>query len=645
MNGVRNNANRNQQGQRNAGPQRNAVQQPQPNNGPRPVEHPQTHLKIEKGVVSSFTSRYMFSQKAIDCLKGHFRGLLVDNTKTDKPRFNVGGKQGFEVHGHALGATLRSHFHDLIVEKYQPRGNILEFGGSPVRAMARYGDNGEQQAPWMSRVHMMNPRIGAQDALRDAEHPWSVHPMVLSHNKREKEIRPVVTEQLIYSMSDPEDVHSLRETVDTDSRAPICKHLAGPDMHLNLQKKADGSNCECNDLYEAVVSVESWYYPGVVEGMFNKLASSHHSGRKSVAGYFVGNDYYRFLKRKLTDVTSKFYSETINHMIAADFEKITTIGYGCENHDGVPESSHHIYSAHEDVLTLKVRADVKDNPIPYIHGFPLTADRDSYRTPYTLILADKTEINYQMLVVKKEEVVNGDIPFVLLKITPILTSLWTKEQLESVVEVPLRMARVIDLAQDMIGPVQETQRVKLEEEEKRKQAALSLAKKQPRPTIDVEEPVFYFDEEKYNKKCHQKGDTRYDPNKMKRKHENNIAFVRWLGQQFGDRNVTHRFYIRYIDDEAFLVAKLLSRSWWGLFIKENSSDTAMARLTDVVDAYIEIGIKSSANAIQQTLVQKQRGMAEEDRDHEMLTMQEAYTIARLLRSLENSRMIRLLKID
>lgn len=63
--------------------------------------------------------------------------------------------------------------------------------------------------------------------------------------------------------------------------------------------------------------------------------------------------------------------------------------------------------------------------------------------------------------------------------------------------------------------------------------------------------------------------------------------------------------------------------------------TALAKVSDVLTAYLAIGVKANTTSIQQTMVTKQRDI--ENIDYKAFEMSEAYVIARLLRKIEAER--------
>jgi len=583
----------NQAGQKNPGAQKPAQEPPR-----KILDHPEDNLQISAGVVASIRSNYHFSAQALETLRRHFAHLFIGG---DNSRFYVGDKQGFKNHPHALGAFLRSYFDDLVMYKYQPRGTMLDIGASPIRSLGRYYTNVEGvRRPWLSRLHIMTPRLDMRDDVREQDHFWSMQAMSEKHNAIED----------AKLLADP-GYRQFKYTVDDDCSLSLyqCNHKL---------TDVDDPNCDCGKEYDALKLIESWYYPGVLENTIRRLCKAYKNCKRKGVGWIVGNDYYRMLLRRAK--TDPNMLKTVFEREVGEHPFLDVIGKGCVGTDGNPESIHRITSPKGKLF---VDAHVKGNPTNYQHHIPRTADADTFIAHVT---HDGTD--FVVLFEKKEEVVNGEVPFVLYKLNVTEKERWSAEALAAQVEVKLGEAEAVHLLCDSDPEIFSSWGSESTE--------VTEVESPKSPSEKVEEvPISIFDEEVYAKKVVQKSDKKLCPEKMKQ-HQARIGFVRWIQNQFS--NSTHSFYLRYNNGEASLLVRRRHRAVFGMFLSESRDLTALAPLDAVLKAYIELGIKSSATAIHQAMVNSQRESTSKGGvSAKLLLDQEAFAIARLLRLMETKR--------
>jgi len=618
------NGNNNQQGRANQRPRANQQVNPQAQIGPQiqpQPRHPANDLDVAGGVIASIRSSLRFSESAVKSLRDQlFSHLFVDKSGS---RFYVGDQYGFKDHEHALGAFIRSHFDNLIMYKYQMRGRILEPGASPVRSCLRYNTIDGIQEPWLKRLHLMNPVIGPQDEIRKTDHLPILQEAAARH--RQQELLKPLNQQWLWTVNEQTGNLSINQCNHTmQSIAPI------------------QGNCACTERFDAIKSVESFYYPGVQQGIHSRLAGWQNESVGGVA-WVVFNDYYLMLLKMAKE---ERFSEQKTHLTTFAFSdligkamKMAVEGKACVGIDNEPESRHLInYEEETGNRELKVKAVVKGNPIPYHHGIVLTTEAPTFGVEFS-----SGNETFLMIYTRKECFWNGDVPTCLYKIQVTKKSSYTKEQLQSVPVVRAGYATVDDLMNDTNLVSEAFEKVGRNIHAAEEKARLDANQKGTPKEDEPEVPLVLFDEDKYERKLTSGIDRRAWPLELKTRVESNRAFVRWLKRQFQDRNTSHTFSLRYISGEAYLCARKLNRSFWGLIVSESKDLTAMAKLEDVLQAYLKIGVKSNTTSIQQALVTHQRDM--KTVDHTALVMGEAYIIARLLRTIEAKRFETLVLVE
>jgi hypothetical protein len=220
-----------------------------------------------------------------------------------------------------VGAEMRALFGDYVMYSYEPRAKILDIGTSLYRLGSRWDMDGKSLC---NRVHGTAPIVSPRDFHRQISHRNDVY---LANLK--------------------EGVH-------------YCKCVGG----------FDNQGCKvCRADFDAVMSVDSVYYHGVLEEM--ALLCS----QRQIPGYFVFNDY------------------------AIAYSNHGNTGEACDN------ESHYLVNM-EDAT---VRSYVDGNITPYVH--PILQTRPfswQYR------LKCKTG-DIAVLCEQLQRFDNGDIPYRLVR--------------------------------------------------------------------------------------------------------------------------------------------------------------------------------------------------------------------------------------
>jgi hypothetical protein len=599
---------------------------------PRRIGHPKDHLEVANGVISNIKTNYVYSESAIKTIRTMFRSLQL----SDPSRIYVGEKQGYRPHAHPLGAFCRSHYDDLIMYYYQPYGRILDVGASPVRTLSRYCDTIDgQRISWAQRTHMMTPDLDVRDDYRYAENVTRIQKHILDHNKTEDELHE-------------NDAHyqphhfAIKQNTVAQLTAGHCQHA--------IKKKMD-YNCPCTHAtFDAIKSVESWYYPGVLEGIADKLLDAYANPmtRHKAVAWIVGNDYYRMALRQINK-NEQF--KTL--LMSREWPDWKLTCYGCETINGDRESQH--------VLTfnnynLNISASVLGNPMPYTHQVPLTADVNTFLYEYG---------QYYLIMELMEIIENGDVPFVLYKMRVTEKDRWSNEQLENMIILPLGFANANNFArEDLVLDMQiefapklikkkgefeivtdDTHNIPNKPIEITKLATFDIKTLEVKPDIifGPEQELDVFDVNAYTAKMNEDTSKRVDLVERKQIVESNISFIRHLKMQFNARHLTHMIRLRYVNGQLYIVASKMVRGiqLFGQFtifnswVRRDNDFTAQASIEDVLKAYKAIGIKSNINSVHQTMVQAQR--ASEAYTVNDLAMIDAFNVARVIRGLEKQR--------
>lgn len=529
------------------------------------LRHPADSLAIQGSTISALSSTYRFSKEAIAALERSEDHLLI--TENDRTRFRIGGTHGYVNHQHALGATLRKTHHDEIIYGLAPTGRMLDVGSSPVRMFHRY-QNGVSV---LNRTHMMCPNVGVRDDFRISDNRRRLIDACEEHNKRQ------VT-QPGFTLMDRNNGLLTPETA-------TCNHLGGSDI-------AARGDCSCTHNYDTVTSVDSFYYPGVLEEVFDKVIGGAN-------GFVVGNDYHHVNK----DNTDKF---PFLHF-SSNKPKFDA----CVNYLNVPEST--TTFSYTTTGIPQVTAKVQGNMMPYIHSIP-----NAYHKIFIHEYITQGTTWYMLF----EEIKcswNGSIPYKTWKVRASRADRWETDELE---DIPIYKTRFLQMLDHSIV----SKGFDIEE----------FKKTLPKITPVEEAPLTpFFDVEDYHHKvCRMTDATISIQDACKRKPQE-WRFIDFIAKQFWRANRVHEFRIRQNNGEYYMMLTKLDSSWFGLIKSSNKGNTAQAKVSDIIDAYIKLGVKENTNSCLYTVVQAQREI--KTPDETIFQVNEAYVIARYIRQEQKTR--------
>ena len=548
---------------------------------------PKDSLSVQNGAIGAVQSSYRFSREACETLENHYRSLFVK--ESDRTRFRIGGEYGYKNHQHALGAFLRADFHDTIMYLNEPNGRCLDIGSSPVRMFSRY----QNEKPLINRVFMMNPIIDVRDDIRAQDNKLSIQRLCDRHNELAVKL-------------DQNNAQILNPQFNT------CHHVGGSDRNRG--------NCGCIEHFDFITAIDSAYYPGVLEEMFEQMISNQ------VNGYIVLNDYLHVL----LDSAYQRDPGPLNDLENIDRNNLHKEPFGktnaCLNADGDPESYCQFRINHDEI---RVTSTVRGNVLPYNHGILNLGKCKTFAHRYSYVNEDDIEVKMLMLFEEINICFNGEIPYKTYKIRPTLLSRWSEESL-----------RDVHIYEELFLTASEYLAY-LNQEYLMQQEIKSNITITPVPTlrrVESGESVNddLFDVESYTKKLTQEDESLIDL--VQRRARNEVAFVKFVRNQF--RTGSHNISIRYVDKEAWIYIRVVGKEsrWYNpltwFFNVEMLGRSAHARLADVIEAYKKIGVKQNVKSILHSLTQNQR---ERDDNTGLFNMSDAYAIARVIRVNEETR--------
>jgi len=562
------------------------------------INHPQDHLKIVQGVISAFSTNKWISSEAETSLRQKFLHLTKGQ---DNTRLRIGGEFGYDPHPHALGNINRSYHDDLIMYKYvDGTDKVCDVGGSEVRTYGRYkevekDDGSVVRMNWAHLMWSMCPNIDCKDDIRVQDNTKRIERIIREHNLRDLQLQtptgPIVR------------------------NAVSCNHA--------MMKGELHEGCGCSADFDVYKSVESSYYPGVLSGIIDRMVKSYKRGKSPLA-YLSINNYGAKIVSEFSDASSKVRNQL--SAISRGFDPVSSFKYvlnGCKNTDGVYESEHTIV-IDEKTNMFEVTARVKGNAIPYIHYFPLLLNDESF---YVSI----DDPDYVALFERMDRCINGDVPLDLFRIRLLLRNRISRKQFESLPLIPQSFMTGTSLS--ITNPSEYLEMTKVDERistcAKPSSKDLELSKITEDKLTNIVNEI-YSDE-----KCTKAGDKAVDFVKHKVRRESEYLFLRWLQrQQAGRLGKMHKFVVRQIAGELYIIVTTLGRTFLG-FVEERKSLTCMAKVQDVISAYLTLGVKANQTSIMHSMVTEQRNS--DDRTVKLFTNQESYIIARLLRKAEEAR--------
>ncbi len=540
---------------------------------------PRDSLSVQNGSISSIQSEYMFSSEATQVLERHFRHLLVSG---DRQRFRINSTFGYKPHRHALGAFLRAHFHNLVLFKHAPNGKGLDIGGSLIRTLSGWQDS----KPLIDRVFSTTPLLDVRDQIRDIDNADRIETKLSEINNLFAGVENFK----------PYTLDGIR-----------CKHVGGSQI----------GSCECQGKFKFVTSVDSAYYRGVLPEMFNKCADGS-------VGYVVINDYFHaFVKQldkgKYDSIVSKMQQGLTPEAIAS----WQFTGEACKNIDDVPESNFLINLDSNRNFQPRVKSFVQGNPMPYVHDIPYLGPEESFGYQWQDKRGKPMIMHFEQL----ECVWNGDIPYKLFKVRGTDHSLWTPEQLED-----LKIRKCFSVVKEDIYSKLIDRCVKIQPKKINDAKAVEILEG-PTPYMSsvpigcAEEPDV-FDVASHEKKLSMSGEKILD---LKKRSAQEVGFFEFVKRQLNANQ--HSISIKYHSGVAWMYTRRYTR-FLGLFGKFEDKDlSCRAKLSDVLEAYLRIGIKKNTNSILHAMNQQQR----DDKSEAVFLMSEAYTIARIIRDEEQTR--------
>jgi len=318
----------------------------------------------------------------------------------------------------------------------------------------------------------------------------------------------------------------------------------------------------------------------------------------------AGSDYRKSLDRKIEQEWEKEVPELTLQ--------------GCLDINDKPESKHVITL---DNNNFEVTATVKGNEIPYIHHIPYLLDEDSF-------LVDIGDSDVIMLYTKVFEIPNGDVASQIFKVTATWKHRYTAKQLAALPKIHDGFMKIADIYEGSDDTIERTV------------STNDTMASAPSTDITIASlsdntiPNIYNDD-LYNERKSKAGDKEFNPAKYNSRVASEIAFVRWMRRQLFNRGSSHLFSLRIIDGEVYIVARKLGRWFFKIFVAEWKAETALAKVSDVIDAYLTIGVKSNETSIRHAQVTDQR--ASKDKTLKVLNAGDAFAIARLLRIAEEHR--------
>jgi len=601
---------------RNAGNQGQALQHPQANQqaqiqaagqaAPRVQvrNHAQPHLTVVGGTVASFKSDKELSKDAEAALDRYFYHLKKGS---DPSRFSIGGAGGYSYHPHALGNITRGLFHDLIMYKYAQLGTVLDVGASPLRNFSRTEIVDGRPQSWVKRTTMMCPNLGVRDDYRVNDNRLKIAEKVRQYNLIE-DTQP----------------HPNRLRVDEN----MC-HCSMDVNHFQPDPRVPAphrgcTNCHRN--FDHYVSVETYYYDGVAEGITKSLVDAHKVKFHSDA-YIVVNNYAAWLKKQIknpeTNVFRQIMKIRLGKMKPEDFS--VTL-YGVTNpRTGLPESKHTITM--DANSAFHVSADVEGNPMPYMHPIPNLGIDEFTLTEYEA--DDNTQ--YVVLYERKEQIINGEVPFELIRQTVTLKSRWTLKELESRRNIQFGSCYLSDVVEHMPDKFTAKDKTLWMADLDEKMAILH-------PKLETQDIMNHFAKKRVELEQH-KGDVSLDIASRKESLLSQQNLVLWMKRQLFGRNRAHDISVRLVNGELHMIVLKYIKTWGGMIQSVDRTCSASASLQDVLRAFVAIGVKKNSVSILNTNANKQKQEAEKLTELTLKITEDgdAFMIARLLRIIEEDR--------
>jgi hypothetical protein len=493
-------------------------------------------LTLYKGSLSAIHIPYVLGPEADKALRKHFNTLLL-NEDTTRPRFVV---QSRHQHPHPVGAFMRAYFGDLVHYKYAKHGMVLDIGTSQVRLTNRFDVNGWNLS-W--RVHSMAPILSGRDIMRE--------------------------------MANADRIHESDGTLQNS-----CRCTGGQWVNRCY-------SCLIPQ-FDHTMSVDSIYYPGVLEEMIANGLREDYKGRGAL-GWVVFNDYDK-----------------------------ARIIHGREGSALDKESSYVIKGD-------KVISTVAGNPAPYEHGFLRTGGHDTWQ--YHMFAKDRDGKAHQVNVIFEtvEEFQNGDVPYKLCRVyiikhsklvgvnelegagvsgIPTYSSQWYKETIPIIPK-----NEILPVTKDTIGYHLAGNVTGFTRPSKSGDLLTDLISKEERQHKDLAIWQTFVNQ--------------YEYHVLKR----NERFFNTVEEIAGKQT-------------ELVHMEMLTSKWYTLGLA-TSQKVVTAKLSHVIDAYLAIGNKKVTSSVKQACIQLQRAAPKE----ELMDITDAFLIARVMRAQEEVRYDEVLKLS
>jgi hypothetical protein len=475
------------------------------------------------------------------------------------------------------------------------------------------------------RTFCANPEIDVVDEYRILDNGETARCKVLDYNETESRLANPV----LLTFGDHHCNHLQDGTTKyTSANGPFEEGVEPPEPEA----------CSCSKRYDHYMAIESVYYKGVLEDIYENLRRDYDANKPS-RGHVVFNNYLAALKMKIaadTIVKERYFMSRI-HKQELDLVTLEAL----PNYENVIESKHTIRFEKEDgELKLRVIADVQGNELPYYHGIPDIPDEQYIHD---------VRGEYVYMWKRNERVWNGEIPLDSYTIKITKKSKMSEFQIKSRLNwsigneadfnsIALFMSKDdMELYSFLVDKSYEKNSSTMcESDERTSDEILELNV----PEVNIKEVKeeqmgLIFNEALIPKKKSQEGEKHIDAKEHRTRMASNKKFVNWLRNQFVDKRGKAELSLKMVDGEAFLVLRRFKSYFFGIFNEIDSGKTAMAKLDDVIHAYVQIGIKQNTNSLRQACANHQKHLTEVTTD--VFVAPDSFLIARYLRVSEEAR--------
>jgi len=499
-----------------------------------------SNIPFSEGALRVFTAKYTYGPKGLDALTRYLGDIVTKKSKSGPRLFFDGGKS----HPHPVGATLRYLYDDYIHYGYEPKRRILDVGSSLVRLASAKDFDGN---PLCARIHSMAPILSGRDMLRDI-------------NNRGK---------IDFGFFN------------------TCRHVAGQRQE----------RCEvCDGDFDVVKSVDSIYYPGVLEEI------ARH-GSKGGIGYVAFNDYHA--------------AQILN---------------GNEGSCLDGESTYRIQGD-------KVTSTVKGNVAPYIHRYLQTGGRSSWQ--YMMQVDGKL---YWCVFEVLMEFWNGDVPYRLCRVNTLShAELALRNELTGVdgvkaysnVWCPDSGMYHKDMDEGNTGVVLNTTKItSVNLSPPQLSPNLSKILSQPSSGEKLQEVGLRMSELEHRRVV-KAGDKTLDFRHREGNSYHGWDLLDFTISQFNSHN--ERIFTTYESDHKHYVTVELTEKCWYLLGLRGTTKIYKASLEMVRKAFTRLSTKAQTTSIDFALAQAQREM-EAELGSDIYDLSEAFIIARIIRAQQTCRL-------